>query len=335
VSTSPQMTSQRILATLQAYRDSAALQTAIELDLFTRIAHGTDTAHKIANELNIPVRGVRLLCEYLTAAGILQKEDEQLKVSADCAAFLDRKSASYIGDAVRALKSPELLRDFERLTDSVRAGKSVTSTSASVDGRPAWFDLARGLASPAGTAAVFADAVNLPTGQPLKILDIGAHDGLFGIALAVRYPKSVMVALDSPKALQLAQQNADAAKLGTRYQNIPGDPLEAPLGLAYDAVMIAESLYRFDASQITSLLMRIHYALKKTGQVIILECLSGDTAEFLREFAGFRLNLLAATPRGDAYSVADVKGMLESSGFKSVETQPLLAARATLVTARP
>jgi precorrin-6B methylase 2/predicted transcriptional regulator len=328
------MTPQRILATLQAYRDSAALHTAIELDLFTRIAHGTDTAHKIASEMNIPVRGVRLLCEYLAAAGMLEKEDEQLKLTADGAVFLDKKSPSYIGDALGALNSPQLSRDFGRLTDSVRAGKSVTAEPVSVESRPDWFDLARGLTS-AAAAASFAEAVNLSETQPLKILDIGAHDGLFGIAIATRYPKSVIVALDSAKALRRAQQNADAANLGTRYQNIPGDPLEAPLGLAYDAVVIAESLYRFEAAQITSLFMRIQYALKKTGQLIILEFLSDDTAEFSRQFVGLRLNILAGTPRGDTYSVGEVKGMLESSGFHSVEVRLLTGARAMLVTARP
>ncbi len=92
VSTSPQISPHRILSTLQAYRDAAALNTAIELDLFTRIAHGADTAATIAGEIGVPVRGIRLLCDYLASAGMLEKEDEQLKLTGDAyARFLDKE----------------------------------------------------------------------------------------------------------------------------------------------------------------------------------------------------------------------------------------------------
>ncbi len=82
-------------------------------------------------------------------------------------------------------------------------------------------------------------------------------------------------------------------------------------------------------------MMRIHHTLRATGQLILLEFLSEDSPEFIREFSGYRLNLLAATPRSEAYSLPEVKGMLEVSGFHSIESQPLPAAFATLVTARP
>lgn len=333
MSTSPQITPRRILATLQAYRDAAALNTAIELELFTRIAHGTDTAHKIANELDIPVRGVRLLCEYLASTGLIEKEDEQLRLTGDVALYLDKKSPAYLGSTLGVLYTPPLLRGFEHLTESVRAGRSANIEEPKSNGRPEWIDLARGLTDPAVRLKAFAETVNLPAGQRLKILDLGARDGAFGIAIAARYPNSIIVALDSPEALHAAQKNADAAKLGTRYQNVPGDPMVAQFGMEYDAVVIADHLYQFEPSQITSLLMRIHHALKKTGQLFILEFLSNDSPEFIREFSGYRLNVLAANPNGEVYSVGEMKGMIESSGFHSVHAQPLPAACATLLTA--
>jgi hypothetical protein len=336
VSTSPQVsTPKRILATLQAYRDAAALNTAIELELFTRIAHGCDTASKIAGEIGIPARGVRLLCEYLAAIGLLEKEDEQLKLPADVALFLDRKSTAYLSHAIQTLHTPALLRSYERLTEAVRSGLGVEPGAAKVVSLPPWLEVASGITDQTAAAKAFADAVNLANGRPLKILDVGSQDGAFGIALAERYADSVIVALNSAAALPAAEENADVAKLGTRYQNIPGDPLQAPLGWDYDAVLMARSLYQFDQSQATSLLMRIQHALKKTGHLLILEFLSEEDSEFLREFSGVRLNLLAATPRGDAYSKADLKGMIEASGYHDVETREIRAARATLFIARP
>jgi precorrin-6B methylase 2 len=335
VSTSPVITPQRIMGTLQAYRDAAALNTAIELELFTRIAHGSDTASRIAAELDVPVRGIRLLCEYLAGSGLLEKEDEQLKLTGDVALYLDKTSPAYLGDRLPLLGSVPLLRGYERLTDAVRAGGERKVGDGDGDGRPEWFDISRGVTDPAAAVKAFAENVTLPAGQPLKILDIGARDGAFGIALARRYPESVVVALDCPAALQTAQDNAHLAGLGTRYQNIPGDALAAPIGNEYDVALIGGGVCQFDDSQITSLMKRIHYSLKKTGQLLILDCLAEDTPEFLREFAGFRLNILAATSRGDVHSLASVKGALQASGFKSVEARHLPAACATLVTARP
>jgi hypothetical protein len=334
VSTSSQIPNpKRILATLQAYRDAAALNTAIEMELFTRIAHGTDTASKLAGELGVPVRGLRLLCEYLAGAGLLEKEDEHLKLPDDVALFLDKKSPAYFASSLSALHSPQLLRGYERLTESLREGRAGDPGMVNANTRPEWFDVARGMTEPDAAVRAFVETVTFSDGQPLKILDIGA--GAFGIALGARYTDSVIVALDCPKALKTAQENADAAKLGTRYQNIPGDVLTAPFGRNYDAVLIAGGLNQFDDAQITSLLMRIHYALKKTGQLLILEFLSLDNPDFVREHAGVRLNMLAATPRGDVYSLADLKGMLGASGFRDVEAQPIPAACATLVKAKP
>jgi hypothetical protein len=318
----------QIISTLQAYRDAAALHTAIDLDLFTRIAYGTDTASKIASEINVPVRGIRLLCENLAVAGLLEKEDEQLKLTPESAAFLDRKSPRYLGAALDSLYSPALRRGYEQLTDTVRSGAS----PAPAKGRPDWFDSARGVHDPMVAGQVFAEAAGFVSG-PLKLLEIGAGD--LGIALARLNPEAIVVAADSAEALAVMQPKAEAAGLGTRYQNVPGDPLVAALGMEYDAAILAGAVYRFDNAQLTSLLMRVHYALKKGGRVTLLEFLSEDSPEFLQRYAGFRLNVLAATSRGDTPTLAEVRSVLEASGFHDVEARGLPAVAATIITAVP
>jgi hypothetical protein len=327
-------TPDHILAILQSYRDAAALNTAIELDLFTRIARGADSAAKLAKELDVPARGVRLLCDYLATAGLLSEDHEQLTLAPDAAAFLDKESIDYLAPDLRALYSPALLHAFEQLTETVRAGAARAASPA----RPEWFDLARGVHSPKAAPEAFANSLNLPDG-PVKILELGAaqgtHPGAFGIALARRYPKAVVVALDSAPGLAKAQKNAEAAQLGTRYQNIAGDPLTADLGLEYDAIVIPGALYHFDDAQITSLFMRLRYALKKTGRLVILDVISDGSGEFNRRYSGFRLNVLATTSRGDAFSITDFEALLANAGFHNVETRPLPEAAATVLTAMP
>lgn len=335
VSTPPQsnqINPKRIVDTLLAYRNAAALNTAIELDLFTRIAHGTNTASKIAAELGIPVRSLRILCDFLVTTGLLLREDEEYGLAADVAVYLDKKSPEYLGDSAAILYSPDLLESFGNLTETVRAGLPVKLKGTPPTVRPQWFDLVAGTGTNAALAAeVFAEAIELPSAQPLKVLDACASEGYFGIAVARRYPSSVVVALDHGEALATAQENADKAKLGTRFQNIPGDPLLTETGTGYDAVIVGNELFRFDTAQLNLMFKRFRAALKEQGQLFILEHLADDNPES----AGLRLNVLASTRRGDLYTVAEAKALLDACLFKSIKTRELPAAGAVLVTARP
>jgi hypothetical protein len=198
----------RILATLQGYRDAAVLNTAIELDLFTRIAHGVDTAPRIASSMDLPLRGVALLCDYLVNAGILLKEDDQLKLPPDIAHYLDKQSQHYLGKILPLLHSPTLWGGYENLTESVRKGSAVPANLGASRSLPEWFDLASGTTDSSMATKAFASALNLPAG-PLKILDLAGGDSLFGIGLASHYPESVVVAVEQPGALQSAQVLAD------------------------------------------------------------------------------------------------------------------------------
>ena len=317
---------QRILATLQAYRVAAVVNTAIELELFTRIAHGNDTVNKLAGELDVPVRGIRLVCDLLADAGLIIKDGEGLQLAPDAAMFLDKRSPAYLGESTGKLYTAPLLHGFEQLTEFVRGRKSEEATTI----LPDWYDIGRGLTDQDEAVTAFVDAVLFP-GGPFKILDVGAGNGAYGIALAARYPEAIIVAADRPAELKIAQDNAVRARLRTRFQNIPGDFLAMPFGMDYDAAILAGHLNQLEPAQIELLMKRIRDALKKTGRLTILEFLSPDDPEY----AGFSLTMLTATRRGGAYSVAEVQDLLRSSGFGAIESRPLPPAHATLITAQP
>ena len=64
-----------VFDTLFAYQRSAALKSAIELDVFTAIDTGDGTAAAIATRCGASERGVRILCDYLATIGLLAKSD--------------------------------------------------------------------------------------------------------------------------------------------------------------------------------------------------------------------------------------------------------------------
>src|ERR1044072_2215142 len=95
--------------TINAYQQTAAVKTAIELDLFTAIAEGRETAQEIAQSCQSAERVVRILCDYLTILGFITKQDGRYQLTADSAFFLNRKSPAFVGGSVDFLLSPDLV----------------------------------------------------------------------------------------------------------------------------------------------------------------------------------------------------------------------------------
>ena len=85
-------TPERIFNTLNAYQNTAALKSAIELDLFTAIGDGANQAASLAKRVGAAERGVRVLADYLTIHGFLTKEGDRYALTQESALFLSRKS---------------------------------------------------------------------------------------------------------------------------------------------------------------------------------------------------------------------------------------------------
>jgi hypothetical protein len=86
-----------VFDTLFAYQRSAALKTAIDLEVFTAIDEGVNTAVGIANRCGASERGTRILCDYLCIQGLLAKSDTGYQLSPESAAFLSKRSPAYLG----------------------------------------------------------------------------------------------------------------------------------------------------------------------------------------------------------------------------------------------
>src|SRR5437762_7248006 len=104
-----------VFDTLFAYQRSAALKSAIELEVFTAIDEGQLTAQPIAKRTGASERGVRILCDYLTVLGLLEKSEEQYRLTPASAAFLSKRSPAYLGTTARFLLLPELKKNFDNL----------------------------------------------------------------------------------------------------------------------------------------------------------------------------------------------------------------------------
>ena len=118
--------------TINAYQRTEALRAAIELDLFSLVAAGRQTASELAEACRAAPRGVRILADYLTILGFLRKHGDRYELTDDAKVFLDRKSPAYVGDAARFMLAPELRESFHQLTAAVRRGGTAVSDEGTV-----------------------------------------------------------------------------------------------------------------------------------------------------------------------------------------------------------
>src|SRR5678815_40068 len=99
----------RIHQALTSYQLAMALKGAMELEVFTQIAGGANTAAAIAPLCQGTEKGVRVLCDYLTVHGFLIKSDGAYGLAPDTAELLDKNSPAYMGSVAHFFTSPTMM----------------------------------------------------------------------------------------------------------------------------------------------------------------------------------------------------------------------------------
>ncbi|HSE06762.1 MAG TPA: methyltransferase [Methylomirabilota bacterium] len=309
------------LGTMTAYQRSAALKGALDLDLFTGIGAGARTAMALAERCGASVRGTRVLCDYLTAAGFLLKDGDRYALTADSAVFLDRASPACVSAAAEFLHAPEIREAFADVAQAVRRGGTALAGAGTLaPEHPVWVRFARAMAPLMRMSArAVMGLVTVDPTRPLRVLDVAAGPGAFGIAFAEAYPQAEVTALDWPAVLEVAQDNARAAGVAGRFHPLAGSAFETPLGGPYDLVLLPNFLHHFDPPTCQRLLGRVGAALAPGGRVVTVEFVPDEGRVSPPHAAMFALVMLCTTPAGDAYTFAELDAMFRRAGFARSE----------------
>lgn len=324
--------------TVNVYQRMAAIRAAIELQIFTTISEGIESVQSLAQKCQTSERGMRILCDYLVIIGFLTKEAQGYRLTPDTAMFLDRHSKAYMGDAIEFLSSPFLTNGFNDLAAAVRQGGTVVSSEGFLSPEnPVWVKFAKAM-SPmtAMPAQLIAQMVNGDSQERMKVLDISASHGLFGIAFAQRNSNAEIYAVDWTPVLEIAKENAQAQGVDDRYHTIPGSAFDVDYGNDYDLVLLPNFLDHFDMETCEKLLRKIHQSLSVGGKTIVFEFIPNPDRITPPLVAAFALTLLVRTPSGDTYTFTEYERMFNNAGFShcqlhslpSTEQQVVIASKA-------
>jgi 2-polyprenyl-3-methyl-5-hydroxy-6-metoxy-1,4-benzoquinol methylase len=265
------------------------------------------------------------LADYLTILGFLEKHGDRYELTADTKLFLDRHSPAYLGGAVGFMLTPEIRESFHQLTAAVRRGGTAISDEGTVSyDNPIWVEFARAMAPMMQMPArLLADLIGGDAGQPLRVLDVAAGHGLFGITIADRYRQAHITALDWSSVLAVAVENARRAGVAERYALLPGSAFDVPWGGPYDIVLLTNFLHHFDEPTCELLALKAYAALAPGGRALTLDFIPEPDRITPPATAAFALTMLATTARGDAYTFAEYQAMFDRAGFLRSEFHAL------------
>jgi 2-polyprenyl-3-methyl-5-hydroxy-6-metoxy-1,4-benzoquinol methylase len=165
----------------------------------------------------------------------------------------------------------------------------------------------------------------------MRVLDIAAGHGLFGIEIAKQNPQAHVTGLDWAPVLRVALKNAEKAGVQDRYDMLPGSAFDVEFGGPYDAVLLTNFLHHFDKPTNVGLLKKVRGALKPGGRAATLEFVPNPDRVSPPMPAAFAMTMLTTTTDGDAYTFAELAAMYSDAGFKGITEHPIPMSPHTVV----
>lgn len=322
-----------IFEMLQAHQRTAALKAAVDLDLFRSVGDGPGDVASIARHCKASERGIRILCDFLVINGVLAKENGHYKHTALSATFLDPRSPACLASIAQFLGNEALREPFHHLADVVRNGRTSLPGSGTVEpNNPVWVQFAQTMAPMmAPLAAPLGQVVLNGHDGPMKVLDIAAGHGLFGIEIARQNQQAHVTGLDWAPVLRVALDNAEKAGVHDRYDMLPGSAFEVDFGGPYDAVLLTNFLHHFDVPTNVGLLKKVRSVLKPGGRAATLEFVPNPDRVSPPMPAAFAMTMLTSTESGDAYTFAELAAMYSEAGFSNISEHPIPMSPHTVV----
>src|SRR5436190_6685451 len=305
----------RLQRIAQAYWESAALMAAVELEVFTAIAHGQDTVPTAALAIGISERNAERLLTALCAMTLLERDGERFTNAPDVQRFLVKDGERYAGPWILFTKPrwPAFgeLADRLRRRDENRLGQY---TEFTVDDARRYHAATYSIGM--GAARLFSRSVDL-TGRKL-LLDLGGGSGAYSIVATRTFPGLKAIVLDLPPVAVVARECIAANDASDRVSAVAGDFTTSDFPQGVDVVVMASNLPQYEPALIRLVVGKAFAALVPGGEMhLVGETLHDDRRGPLSAALWGR-NEAVHGSTGVAHTEGEVRGYLQEAGFADV-----------------
>lgn len=310
----PPWTPSRLFEVSGGYWQTCALHAAVKLDLFSRLDGASGRVDSLAEETGTDPRALEMLLNALVAMGLLQKSDDRYACTGPARTYLCTSDEQYLGHML--LHHHHLFESWGRLDEAVRTGKAVGGQSRFGDEARresflmGMFNLAMQLA-PRVAAAIDLNGRK-------RLLDLGGGPGTYAIHFCRENPCLQATVFDLPTSRPFAEKTITRFGLEDRVRFMAGDFHQDPIPGRFDVAWLSHILHAEGHAACRRIIAKALAALAPGGLVVIHDFfLSDDRAHPLFP-ALFSLNMLLATPEGQAYSEGEVREMLVANGVSDI-----------------
>lgn len=312
------------------FQAARALLKLKVLDVLHEAGEAGLVEREIAERLNIPEYGIRVLAQAGTAMGLVRQEqgrfvltklgyvwltDEIVHVNADFVHDVCYRAFYWLDESVRTGR-PEGLKVFaggERLYPGL--------TALPEPARSSWYRFDHYYSDDALPKAL-AIAYKNP---PQRVLDIGGNTGRFAVACAEQFPDARLTIIDLPRQLRHTGLHIRSRGYDSRITCLAMDVLDesAILPGGHDSIWMSQFLDCFSGPQNVGLLHRVRDVMTPDTTLFVMEpC--WDRQRF--EASTYSLHATSlyfaciANGNSQMYSAAEYLTMIEEAGL-AVEEQ--------------
>jgi hypothetical protein len=312
---------ERLTELSTGYWASAALNAAVQLNLFACLPSAGADADTLAHRTGTSPEMTRLLLDALVGAGLLIREGSLYRLESSAQTFLDPTSPENLLDALRF--NGDLYPLWGRLADCVRNGQPAQTPQAHLGGDPERTRrFVKGMQSRGrAIAPILIPALDFPTGG--RLLDVASGPGVFSLAFAARHPDLQVTLFDLPPILEATRALIADSPTSAPVTFHPGDYHRDSLPANQDALLFCGALHQETPESVRRLFPAFHAALTDGGRLILADFILAPNRSEPLFAALFAINMRLLRPTAHVFDETELTGALNDAGFESIRfSQP-------------
>jgi len=313
------------------------IEAALHHGVFDLLDGGSRTVEEVAARSGASVRGLRAVMNALAGLELLTKDAEgRFGLTADSAAFLVSSKPGFLGGVIRHT-STQLVPKWLALSEVVRTGRPAASVNREQVGAEFFHSFVEDIFPMSyPSAQKLAEALEIAAAnKPVRVLDLAAGSGVWGITLAQKSPRVTVTAVDWPGVLDVTRKVAARLGVAGRFSFVAGDLASADFGHGHDIATLGHILHSEGEKRGRALLNKTFEALAPGGTIAIAEFLVDDARTGPPGSLIFAVNMLVNTDEGDTWSFGDISGWLREAGFRDPRTIDAPGPSPLILAAKP
>jgi ubiquinone/menaquinone biosynthesis C-methylase UbiE len=312
-----QVTPERIMQMAWGYVPPLVLEAAIRHHVFDVLDSGPKDIWEVEKATGASARGLSAIMNVLVGLNFLAKDEQnRYSLTPESSTFLVTTKPTFFGGMIKHC-SEQLIPRWLNLNEVVATGKPVSAVNQEKSGGEFFHDFVLDIFPMSyGAAQTLAAHLNYGSaGDPVKILDIAAGSGVWGIAVAQSSPRVRVTAVDWPEVIDITKKTSAKFGLADRFSFAVGDLHDVDFGSGYQLATLGHILHSEGEKRSRELLAKTFKALASGGTIAVQEFLVNKERTGPVGSLFFAVNMLVNTETGNTWSFEEIGAWLEEAGF--------------------